>query len=564
MKIKTKYLELGIVGLVLVLGFALRIAFINHGLPNFESPDEVDFVGPALNLTFNLPEALKTHNLKLLDTDYFYGHPHGYTNILFVGFTLTKEVAQLLGVNVHAWSRADFFVIGRIITVIFSTATIFVVWLLARRFFGRKVALVSLIISSFFYYFIIYAHSSSPYPVNSFFIVTFLYFWLKYAEDLKIKSLLLSAFLLGMCAATNFGSVILLIPISIVFAIQIYQKLLSPVAFLKRFCLLGIISLLIFFVLAPFTLINYQITIQSLHSLSLIQQSGCVYSTSRFGLWHYFFLPPEVSSGLSSLNISSITDVSGLAFALLALISLALAIFAKNKYLFIINLTFLGAILLYIWPASKTLRWLLPFLPLLIIVAGNFVVNLFNHRVFNILLWPCLLLLIFPSLFNIYIFLKAYQSTDTRELALEWFLENVPKDTAILRPTNYSPPIWRYGYINDRSVSHPGCSTSKELLQASNPGNLDQYICNRNNPNIKTQYIMAIDSVVNPVLSTQAKQNFPQLYSSWNKLYSTIFSFPIAVEFTTSLNNPRTGPNITVYQVPNFDCSDYFNKYPPI
>lgn len=125
---------------ILMAGLMIRIYGIDFGLPSLNDPDEPIFVLRALKILRD----------KDLNPGWF-GHP-GTTTIYLLSmlYALIFAGGQWLGLFSDAGSFADYiradpsllYLSGRLLIVVFSIASLYVVFEIGRRMFGRWVGIL--------------------------------------------------------------------------------------------------------------------------------------------------------------------------------------------------------------------------------------------------------------------------------------------------------------------------------------------------------------------------------------------------------------------------------------
>ena len=128
-----------ILGGLLAGGLALRLLGLRYGLPAVYNPDEVAIMSRALAFAKG---DLNPHNFL---------YPSAYFYVLFAweGLTAVLAVAARAVASLGAFQREFFldptrvYVAGRLLTALLGTATIAVVWALARRLSGTGAAIAA-------------------------------------------------------------------------------------------------------------------------------------------------------------------------------------------------------------------------------------------------------------------------------------------------------------------------------------------------------------------------------------------------------------------------------------
>ncbi|MCX6784069.1 MAG: glycosyltransferase family 39 protein [candidate division WWE3 bacterium] len=566
------------IGLV-SLGIYLRIAFISHGLPkldNFENPDEIDFFGPSLNLVFNLSKLTGAGGfLSFINTDYFYGHPQGYTNLLFVLVTIFKEVWQIghkllpsLLNDIHTWTRPDFFNLARVFTALITALVPIVLFKFGRKYFDNTVAWISLILSVFCYYLIFYAHTISPYNVSALFNLFFMYCFFRLYEKNSIKNIVLVGISFGIALAMNSGALILALPLLIIFGALIFRKEATVTTTIRNIALIGILTGFTFVILSPATIIYFQKTIMALKGISDTMRSGCVSDVRGFGPWQYFFGNGISIETLPLLNPSSFKEALGWPGSILLAAATIWGLLYKNRKIRLLCLSFVLGVIFYSGTNSMALRRLLPFMPLMIPVIAALVVEIYKlaakkSRVLRIFCCSSLLIiLIAPSGINTYIFLNASQQIDTREEAANWIVGNLSGNDLIFNATSYaSPPLYKYGLNNVVEIGYPHCGSTYAPLNKSLAPILQTVFCQADTLEYPRRYLVVNSSIASAIISQESEKYYPDFYKSWVNYFASVSKWKLVKVFDPKVSSPKIGPLIKIYEIPlDLNCEEYLKS----
>ncbi|MCX6784080.1 MAG: glycosyltransferase family 39 protein [candidate division WWE3 bacterium] len=545
--------KLSLVFIIFVIGIILRVSYLRHGLPDFEVDDEGKFANPAMTITFNLPNLLKTRNLELLNTDYFYPHPHGLTNTLVVVFSAVTGFYKLSGVGSRVLSHADFIFVARLFIAVVSGFIPLVIFWLLKKISGFKTAIIGLLISALGYYFIYYSHVVSPYPICALLVSLFLWRFYEFIVQPNRRNWIFTSIALGLVAGFNFGVIVFAIPIGLTLIYLCLNQALSLKKTIIYSLAMGLIVGLGFLIISPLSVVNFRITLAALSNVSNLQNIGAPSSGKLPTILEYFLgVNPEIIS-LQFLRPYSMVNAFGLPFAVLSLLSLVIALFSKNIFRIFLSLSFICALAFYSSHGSTNLRWLLPFLPIVVVLMTLSIADFSNllrsQRVLIALVIVGVVLC--TSLWQVAFFLRSHSLPDTRELALQSIRGEISKDAIILRPSFDSPPIWKYGYANNFVINHPtyGSSSQEQL-----PPVLSDVFCGFSTLN-KERYLITVGSAANYVITSPSYSNeHPMTAGIWKKFYSNITTWPKVGLFSPTLASPMTGTEVGVYKVPKDFC----------
>ena len=187
---------------ILLAAFAVRVWGIKFGLPYLFHPDEWAIVDRALNMIktadyspheFNYPPLYMYIQAIVYVAKFFYG----------VSFNQYKSLADLTAPSVTTW--------GRLTTALFGVATVYLLYLLAKRIFGEKVGLVAALFLAFTY---LHARNSHYITTDVFmvFLVT-LSFYFSYLvfEEGRRRDYILAGLFAGLAIAAKYNAGIIII-----------------------------------------------------------------------------------------------------------------------------------------------------------------------------------------------------------------------------------------------------------------------------------------------------------------------------------------------------------------
>jgi len=416
--------------LILIIGFLLRVTMINWGLPSENL---------ALS-TYNPDEQNSYHTLEKWNPKQL-KFPAG--QVLHWGNLHLFVLAASLGIGkitgyVHTGNR-DFYInnlkqadrlyiTGRLISVIFGTASIIIVYLIGNLLLKNKISGILLsVILAFLPVHIINSIYVRPDIMMMFFCLLVIYFSLKIIEDDKKIYYILNGIFLGFAIATKYsaGSYILL-PVLVHF-IRYNSKI-------KYLLILYTVSLLSFIVGCPyiFDIVSFKAAIKHLISLS----SGIWYSEFGHipGWWRYFtwYLP----SGIGILLL--LTSICGF----------ILMIFnyrEKNNLLILI-----AGVIVFIFTAHSRFQavWhTLPVIPFIVIYAGYFLYFLYTQKNYILKISGRILVVFILCYTSIYSFanVNLFIQENTRKQASDWIIKNISEKSkiAIAKSFFWTPPVLR-------------------------------------------------------------------------------------------------------------------------
>lgn len=332
---------------------------------------------------------------------------------------LISAIAQLIG-----WEGNLFrlHIISRAFSALASLGSILLIYLIAKRLFGKTTGLVASILAAFSPGLIQYSHFGVADSLAIFLLLALLYFSLKLLEDRSIRPALLVGSILGLAIGTKIQSLIFgLIPtISLILS---YRKRLFSKDFAKGVFIIFISSNFFFFVTNPFLLSEKNLFMKEVGDASAIARGQRIthFTLQFIGMDPFMF------------NIKNIFYLVGpvVVFGLLFFAWFFLLSKKKKDKRSLVFIIFPVIYFLYVntWHA-KFIRYMLPLTPFILIGASVVLIKLAKiSKIFgNVILFGALIATVFYGL----AFFNLYFSPMTTYTASEWIFENIPKDSKIL------------------------------------------------------------------------------------------------------------------------------------
>lgn len=424
---------------VLIAAFVIRILNIRFGYPLQTHADEPVLVEAALDI-------IKTGDLN----PHIFLYPSLTIYLQALLFFLVQLPDRLFGVQLFPAQWIDFYVYARALNVLFSTATIFVLYEIGRRLFGTWTGIAAMIFLS----------ASSAHVMNGYFatVDTPTTFWASLAcltavliyqnnGDRRRWHYLLGGICVGLATSSKYTACLSVLPILVAHA---HHARLGRRWIDKNIILALLAVPVVFLVTTPYAVLDFN----TFFNEGLLFQSKAYTShtgfesetTTSFRL----YLDHLFSEGYG--EIATLLAVAGLAALLfrnrleaLLLISFPLALFLL-----------LGSYRVYFS------RNILPVIPVMALLSGygitsivewtvklrsSFSLNSSGHR------YATLGLVVLVMLFGIgsqitedIRMIRANTLPDTRWVSLQWIERNIPAGTRIGRE-RYAPPIEQYSQL---------------------------------------------------------------------------------------------------------------------
>lgn len=433
---------------IILLGFVLRIAGINFGLPDIYHADEPIVVNHAMAYgsgDFN-PHFFNIPPLVSYLLFFFYGLTYLVGNILKI-FNSPDDFALLF-----LRDPSYFYIIGRLICgVFFGTASIFVIYKLAKKMFSEQVALLSALFLSVCFLHVQQSHYIYVDVPMVFFVLLTCLFAVSIIKNPTPRNYLLAACFAGIATATKYNAALVfaVVPAALIVA---KDKNVIP----KTFASL-VFMLLSFLILNPFSLFDFS---SFLNAVSY--QSTIIFKHPK-----YNFLMQPFYNLVYHLFGYSLKEGLGIASVILGLWGAVNYIYKnKDRKLHIIFLIFPLLFYFSLARISQTYeRYALPLVPFLIIYASAIIFEKIKNK---FLFFLIVLIILFPnlekSLYSDLLFMKK----DTRTISREWVEKNIPLGSKIAIEHSFFCPHLRQSneQIKEKFafLSHDGDSAKKKRL----------------------------------------------------------------------------------------------------
>lgn len=403
--------------LVLALALGFRLWGVSFGLPSLFDPDEPLFVVNGVKL-------LKEQTLN----PGWFGHPA----------TTTFYALALIDIGVYAWgalaglwaSPEEFtrflytdptllFLPGRLFIVACGLGCIATTFVLARRLFGLSVAAAAALFLALSPLHIEYSQIIRSDMTASLFMLLSLLSATGMTNGSR-KHAILAGVMAGLACASKWpAALIIVVPICLSLT-GMSQPGSSFRARVTEAAIVGFSSLAALFIVSPYLLLDWQTVVANLGSEGRTQHAGATGGTVIENFLWYIKGP--------------LVDAFGLPLLLLSVVGIGAASRDRRHVIFLLIPTFLFMALI----SSRALiwaRWVVPILPLLAILSAIAFFALLNQitptRIRFMSGVVAMVLLAGNLAFSAR--LRAIERThDTRDLAADWVIRNVPRGNSIL------------------------------------------------------------------------------------------------------------------------------------
>lgn len=418
-KLKQFFKEYFFIVVIVFLAFILRIWGVAYGLPGLFVGDEKSIVGGALKMMYerNIFPVLAPDTFRLL---YYPVLIPWICLIFFVPWSffvyLTGDFVSVSALRDHFTLNPEaFFLIARLINVFFSTAIIFLIYVVGKKIFSYRAGVLAALIYAVSYLPIHQGHFVKHWNVGGFMAVFVLYFAFLILKNPCWRNYIWAGVFIGLAGFSDYVHVVYGLIIAFVhffvLKLSLKEKFLS-----RKFWTCVLIAIIIFIIIG---ILTYP---QEFQRLVLGEDSTATAVKSVTGLWQ---VVSEVIMTLFNLEtVLFILSILG-----------GLFLFFRDKKLFLVFIfipvlsPFLYYFILHFEP-----RYVLLFLPILGILAGHGLDRLISllkiKSIFLIILFS--LVVISLPLRNAIIFDKIISQTDTRILAKNWIESNIPYGSKII------------------------------------------------------------------------------------------------------------------------------------
>lgn len=560
--------SLYILALIFILGFFFRLYGLNWDQGLHLHPDERAIVLASLPLQFptNISEFLSTQSP--LNPHFFaYGSLPIY---------LLKGIAAVLTPFYTLASSYDYInLIGRFLSALFDTGTIFLIFVLGKKLFSKTIGIAA----SFFYSISVFpiqaAHFYAVDTTLTFFILLTLYTLVLFYEKPTRKKVLLVGVLFGASLATKTSALVIVVSIGaalIADFILIFVKnphnprlwLLHIPKLIKILFTDGLIILITtfvsFFIFEPYAFLDFkEFWRQTLQQSQMTRDAFIFpYTLQYINKIPYFYELKNIFLWGQGPILAT--------FSFLGFIYVIFSIIKKNKEKkwaqeFIIIIFFLSYFAVVGKFAVGWMRYMLPLYPLLSLFAAVFVgrflipkINLLpRYLSFFIFNFSFLILLVWPLSF-----MNIYTKPNTRVLASDWVNQNIPVNST-LAIEHWDDSLPMFGQQNYRMItlSLYDPDTPEKWQMINQELSKTDYIIIASN-RLYTPLMKLINCETLPVgrCYTQTSEYYKKLFNGklgFRKVAEFTsypkFSFPL-VKWEYEINDSSADESFTVYDHP--------------
>jgi hypothetical protein len=424
----------GAVGVLLIGALALRLWGVKHGLPYAYNADEnAHFVPKAIQL---FGHGWNPH---------YFVNPPAYTYVLHLVFAVWYGGREGVS-STFALDQGQVFIIARVVSAVLGTLAVWALYLAGARFFDRRVGLLAAALLAVAFLPVFYSHLALNDVPTLAPICLSLWGTAGILRDGRRRHYAIAGIGLGLACATKYTGGIVLLPLLAVVALR---------RDVKGLLLAGGLSIAAFFVANPYAFIDHGAFHQglvhqstaaddALGKLGLTQTSGIAYYLWTF-TWGLGWVP--VIAAAVAIIVLGLRDPN------------AMVVLAPAPVVFLL---FMGT------QGRFFGRWLMPIFPLVCILAAYLVVRAVDAiAARRPSLAPVLLAVGVVALcgqglvYSLHAGLVLSRA-DTRNLARDWLVANVPERTRIV-----VEPVVPDSWAQD--LGHPSALTANGYRWAKFP-----------------------------------------------------------------------------------------------
>jgi len=402
---------------ILFFAAVLRLWGVQFGLPYLYHADEPIIVNHALAYgTFDFHP-------------YFFKIPPLTSYLLFFVYGIYYVALRLFGVlqssdeffDLFLSDPTSFYLMGRIVLGVFlAVLTIYMLYRLVKKFFSLETGVLAAFFLSALFIHVRNSHFIYTDMLLLLVLVSSFYPILNILEKGERKDYLLFAVLFGTAVATKYNGVFLFIPFLLAHFIKQRVDLKSVFSF--NLILVGVISIATFFLLSPFSLIDYKFFFND------------IFGETGAGRWLGF------TGAVHHLKHSLYGGV-GAPFFILSFVAMLFLLFKKQTKLwviFIFLISYYTVIALFGQPHD---RYVLPLIPFLCILVSDFMIGFKNKfRVSRTVFCLLIFLVILPSIAKVVLSNQIFVRDDVRTEAKQWVESNVEPGSKIALGTSFFMP----------------------------------------------------------------------------------------------------------------------------
>jgi dolichyl-phosphate-mannose-protein mannosyltransferase len=432
-----------LLGLIILIAAVVRFWGLHFGLPYTNArPDETIVIDVSL--------AFLRGNLRPVFYDYPWFYMWSLTGLylLYYAWGRVAGVFHSVADLVASWrvQWAPFFLIPRTVSAVMGVATIWPVVRIARRLWDGPTALVAALFIALAFLHVRDSHYATTDITMVFLLTVSVSFLIDGHLTKRRRDFVIGGLIGGLAAATKYNAVLLIVPLTMSYLINIYE---APGPRMRaardpRLFVYGIPFLLTFAIGVPFLVFDLPKFIDAMKLLNDSMETGSRGLELSYGWVHHLEFSLRYGLGLPLM----LTGIAGM-----------LMIVVREPGIGILLLSF--PIAYYAVAGSVRnlfFRYAIPLVPFLCLAAARLVTvavraacdvlarrvgrpDVASSRVQNLAIAAVAIVVIMPSACSVVRFNRIITKTDNRVIVARWFDENVPAGSTVLMSGSF------YGYV---------------------------------------------------------------------------------------------------------------------
>ncbi len=409
-----------------MLGFGLRIFGLGFGLPFLSNfyirPDETLIVVPAIQFF----ETLGTHDyfaypalMKILCAVIFQGY--------FFILNLFHPTSAERIVSHFIQTPSSYFFLARLFSATLGSLTVFSVFGIGRRIFSDRIGLLAALIYATAPLAVRDAHFGVTDTFMTFLSSGAVYLLLCYLDcslARESKMVLFASIAIGLAVSTKYTALMLL-PLSMAAILLKHRRGVSKSA-LPQFCILFVVSGIIFIGINPYVVIDYKKAIGDVYSIL-----HAIYLPTGGGIrWNVASRLRQVVDPLSQ----GPGTISGL-----ILCGIGILMMSRRQEIclkiFVVLLALFSFLLILFFAQVLPYRYALPALPFMAVFASKGVLHFYQKRsnsIFKLFILFVVAMTVTIGLAQSIRLDMLLSRKDTRTLAGQWILHHISPDVPVI------------------------------------------------------------------------------------------------------------------------------------
>lgn len=422
--------------IIIVLAVLLRLIGIKPGFPPYHSDEGISYSaavsmiknGNIDPLRYDYPAVVPLVNAAVFKSVFiplywlkFYVTHFDQISAGLIKLPLSeKESAKIFQLEILGERERNALFWGRLVTALFGMGVVFLSFFLGKSLFNKNVGLISAFLVSINYKEVLNSHLGLPDIYNAFFLLAAtlgaVYLW----EKPTSKKYIFTSLLVGLSFSTKY-QLFALLPLAFVHIDLAHnqEKIRNKIKHLFRWeaLLVPLIVALLFVILNPYHIVNFQETLNQVHNVSLKYGIG----QKSFYLYPYAYL--------YHIGIGQITSI-------LILLGIILGIwkFPKKSLLLLLVIIPFFSVMTYYSTGGFYTRNFVTIIPVLLIFAGLTLSKLMTVK-FNkfhyLILFLVLTLTAKENLVNSIVVTQEYTKPWNYQVLAEWIDQNIPNGSKV-------------------------------------------------------------------------------------------------------------------------------------